>query len=201
MSTATTTCERFLGRMSQAVTPVGQVVMDDRDRQYTVLFLGNGNAARSIMAEAILNREGGEKFRAYSAGIAPARELDPHAVDLLKRLQFDLSGAHPKDWSELAGEGAPVFDFVFTVCDHATLLPRSMWKSRPLFAHWGIDDPARAEGGAPEIEVAYADAFRMLSTRISIFVNLPLRALGHLATQQELDTIGGKQAKTTVVAA
>jgi arsenate reductase len=195
------TCERFLCRMSQPVAPVGEVAMDNRDMQYTVLFLGNGNAARSIMAEAILNREGGEKFRGLSAGIAPARELDPHAVDLLQRLQFDVSGAHPKDWSELAGEGAPAFDFVFTVSDHATLLPRSMWQGRPLFAHWSIDDPAKAEGGVPEIEVAYADAFRMLSTRIGIFVNLPLRALGHLATQRQIETIDGKDAKTAVVAA
>jgi protein-tyrosine-phosphatase len=175
--------------------------MDNRDTQYTVLFLGNGNAARSIMAEAILNREGGGKFRAYSAGFQPACALDAHAADLLKRLQFDVAGMHPKDWSELAGEGAPVFDFVFTVSDHATLLPRSMWKGRPLFAHWGIDDPAKAEGGAPEIELAYADAFRMLANRIGIFVNLPLRALGHLATQRHIELIGGKDAQPAVVAA
>lgn len=174
--------------------------MDNRGTQYTVLFLGNGNAARSIMAESILNREGGEKFRAYSAGIAPELELDRHAVDLLKRLQFDVTDAHPKDWSELAGDGAPHFDFVFTVSDRATLLPRSMWKGRPLFAHWGIDDPAKAEGGAPEIEVAYADAFRMLSNRIGIFIHLPLRALDHLATQRQLETIDGKEAKTVVAA-
>jgi arsenate reductase len=177
------------------------VVMENRVLQYKVLFLGSGNAARSIMAEAILNREGGERFRGFSAGIQPARELDPHAINLLKRLQFDLAGAHPKDWSELSGEGAPAFDFIFTVCDYASLLPRSMWQGRPIFAHWSIDDPAKAEGGVPEIEVAYADAFRMLSTRIGIFVNLPLRALGHLATQRQIETIDGKDAKTAVVAA
>ena len=174
--------------------------MDNRGTQYNVLFLGGGNAARSIMAEAILNREGGACFRAYSAGVQPLRELDHHAVELLKRLQFDVSGAHPKDWSELAGDGAPAFDFVFTVCDQATLLPRSMWKGRPLFAHWGIDDPAKAEGGVPERELAYADAFRMLSNRIGIFVNLPLHALGHLATQHHIELIG-QPAQPDVVAA
>lgn len=175
--------------------------MENRVTQYKVLFLGSGNAARSIMAEAILNREGGEKFRGFSAGIQPARELDPHAVNLLRRLQFDVAGAHPKDWSELAGEGAPAFDFVFTVCDYASLLPRSMWQGRPIFAHWSIDDPAKAEGGVPEIELAYADAFRMLSNRIGIFINLPLRSLDCLATQRHLDLIGGKDAQPAVVAA
>jgi arsenate reductase len=168
---------------------------------YNVLFLGAGNSARSIMAEAILTREGQNKFNAYSAGVQAHTELDRHAVDLLSRTQFDVSAMRPKEWSEFTGEGKPVFDFIFTVCDEATMLPHSMWPGRPVFAHWGVTDPARIEGNGAQVRLAYADAFRMLSNRIAIFVNLPLHSLDVLSLRQQLDSIvGGKMRTATAVA-
>jgi len=164
------------------------------EAKYNVLFFGSGNSARSIMAEAILNREGGERFRAYSAGIQANAELDRHAIDLLSRLTFDTAGARPKDWSELTADGGPTFDFIFTVCDNATMLPRSTWQGRPIFAHWGIADPAKTQGNVAQIRLAYADAFRMLSNRILILVNLPLRSLDLLSMQRELDLAGNADA-------
>jgi len=166
--------------------------MDNRGT-HNVLFLGGGNATRSIMAQAILNREGGGNFRAYSAGAQPVSELDPHAAN--------LGGMHPKDWSELTGENAPAFDFIFTVCNHATLLPRSVWNGEPFFAHWDIDDPAKTEGSMSEIELAYAVAFRMLAKRIGIFVALPLRSLDAMAMQSHLDLIGHKADQAATAAA
>jgi protein-tyrosine-phosphatase len=146
------------------------------------------------MAEAILNREGGDKFQAYSAGIQAHTELDSRAIDLLKRSHFDISRAQPKNWNELTGDGAPQFDFVFTVCDNATLLPRSAWQGNPVIAHWGVPDPATAQGNEPQVRLAYADAFRMLSNRIGVFVNLPLRSLDRLTMQRDLDSISNADA-------
>lgn len=168
---------------------------------HNVLFLGGGNATRSIMAQAILNRDGGGNFRAYSAGVQPAHGLDRHAVNLLTRLEFDTGGLHSKDWSELTGENAPAFDFIFMLCDHATLLPRSVWNGEPFFAHWDIDDPAKTEGSMSEIELAYAVAFRMLAKRIGIFVTLPLRSLDAIAMQSHLDLIGHKADQAASAAA
>ena len=173
------------------------------EAKYNVLFLGSSNSARSIMAEAILNREGGGRFRAFSAGIAPGAELDRQTVDLLGRMHFDTAGLHPKSWEEFAGDGGAAFDFIFTVCDNAGLLPRAMWKGQPIFAHWGVADPARAQGNAAQIRLAYADTFRMLSNRIMIFVNLPLRSLDLMSMQRKLDLIGntGAAPQPAVVAA
>ena len=167
---------------------------------YNVLFLGNGNSARSIMAETILNREGRGKFCAWSAGILADAEIDAQAADLMRKMGFDISGARPKLWSDLAGDGAPEFDFVFTVCDEAAMLPRSMWPGQPVFAHWGIADPAKSTGNEAQVRLAYADAFRMLSNRIVVFTSLPLRALDTLAMQRKLDVIGSGE-QTAVVAA
>jgi len=175
--------------------------MGNRGTKLNVLFLGSGNAARSIMAEAILNREGGNRYQAFSAGIQAYAELDSRAVDLLKRLQFDITDARPKNWNELAGDGAPNFEFVFTVCDEATTLPRSSWQGSPVFAHWGVPSPALAQGNEPQIRLAYADTFRMLANRIGIFVNLPLRSFDRLTMQRNLDSIGNADAKQAIVAA
>jgi protein-tyrosine-phosphatase len=172
------------------------------EAKYNVLFLGSNNSTRSIMAEAILNREGGGRFRAFSAGIAAGSELDRQTIDLLGRLHFDTSAMRPKNWNELAGDGGPTFDFVFTVCDDATMLPRAMWNGHPVFAHWGVADPTRAQGNEAQIRLAYADAFRMLSNRIMIFVNLPLRSLDLMSMQRKLDLIGNAdKAQPAVVAA
>lgn len=175
--------------------------MSNRGTKYNVLFLGSGNAARSIIAEAILDREGGDKFQAHSAGINAKDALDASALDLLKRMNFDTAPLRPKNWNELAGDGAPHFDFIFTVYDSAVLLPRSMWQGRPVFAHWGVTDPAKAQGNASEIKLAYVDTFRMLSNRVGIFANLPLTSLDRMATQRQLDLIGSNRDKAAVAAA
>lgn len=169
---------------------------------YNVLFLGSGNSARSIMAEAILNREGLGKFKAYSAGLQTAPELNPHAIELLDRMHFDTGSLRGKNWSEFTGKDAAAFDFVFTVCDRATLLPLSTWPGYPVFAHWGIADPTKVRGNEAQMRLAYAETFHMLSNRIMIFVNLPLRSLDQLTMQRELDSIGNANGeKAAVVAA
>lgn len=157
---------------------------------FNVLFLCTGNSARSIMAEAILNREGVGKFRGYSAGSHPKRQIHPYVVDLLRKTNFDLSGARSKSWHEFAGPDAPKLDFVFTVCDDAAAESCPLWPGQPMTAHWGIPDPAAATGNEAEIRLAFADAFRMLNNRISIFVNLPIRSLDELSLQSRLDAIG-----------
>jgi arsenate reductase (thioredoxin) len=158
---------------------------------YNVLFLCTGNSARSILAEAILSREGWGKFNAFSAGSQPKGEVHPHALALLRKLNFDVSRFRSKSWNEFAQAGAPKLDFVFTVCDNAAAESCPLWPGQPMTAHWGIPDPAAATGSEAEIGLAFADTFRMLNNRISIFVNLPLRSLDGLALQKRLDAIGG----------
>jgi protein-tyrosine-phosphatase len=160
------------------------------DKRFNVLFLCTGNSARSIMAEAILNREGRGNFRAFSAGSQPKGAVHPFTLDLLRKLNFDVSGFRSKNWSEFAGAGAEPLDFVFTVCDNAAGEACPFWPGQPMTAHWGVPDPAAATGSEAEVRLAFADAFRMLSNRISIFVNLPLRSLDRLSLQRQLDSIG-----------
>jgi arsenate reductase len=157
---------------------------------FNVLFLCTGNSARSIMAEAILNREGREKFRAFSAGSQPKGRIHPYTLDLLRKLNFDVGGFRSKSWSEFARPDAPKLDFVFTVCDNAAAEVCPVWPGQPMTAHWGIPDPAAATGNEAEIRLAFADAFRMLNNRISIFISLPIRSLDKLALQRQLDSIG-----------
>jgi arsenate reductase len=157
---------------------------------FNVLFLCTGNSARSIMAEAILNREGRGKFRAFSAGSQPKGRIHPYTLDLLRRMNFDVSGFRSKSWQEFARPGAPKPDFVFTVCDNAAKEVCPVWPGQPMTAHWGVPDPAAATGKEAEIRFAFADAFRMLNNRISIFVSLPIRSLDKLALQKRLDSIG-----------
>ena len=164
---------------------------DPADRApFNVLFLCTGNSARSIMAEAILTREGRGKFRAFSAGSQPKGSVHPHALALLRKMNFDVSGFRSKSWNEFTRADAPKLDFVFTVCDNAAKEACPLWPGQPMTAHWGIPDPAAASGTDAEIGLAFADAFRMLSNRISIFVNLPIRSLDALTLQQQLDAIG-----------
>ena len=164
---------------------------DDVDRNpFNVLFLCSGNSARSIMAEAILNRDGRGKFRAFSAGSHPKGHIHPYAVDLLRKLNYNISGFRSKSWTEFARPEAPKLDFVFTVCDDAAKEVCPVWPGQPMTAHWGIPDPAAATGNEAEIRLAFADAFRMLNNRISIFVSLPIRFLDKLALQKQLDSIG-----------
>src|SRR6266545_2568120 len=164
---------------------------DAADRKpFNVLFLCTGNSARSIMAEAILNREGRANFRAFSAGSQPKGSVHPYALDLLRKLNFNVGGFRSKSWSEFARPDAPRLDFVFTVCDNAAAEACPVWPGQPMTAHWGVPDPAAAAGNEAEIRLAFADTFRMLNNRISIFVSLPVRALDRLALQKQLESIG-----------
>ena len=160
------------------------------DKSFNVLFLCTGNSARSILAEAILAREAMGRFNAYSAGSKPAGQVNPNAIDLLRKLNHDVSGFRSKDWNEFAAADAPRMDFVFTVCDNAANEVCPVWPGQPMSAHWGIPDPAVAVGTQSEIAAAFADAYRMLTNRISIFVNLPIGSLDRLALQDRLDRIG-----------
>jgi arsenate reductase (thioredoxin) len=155
-----------------------------------VLFLCTGNSARSIMAECIMNRLGVGKFKGYSAGSQPRGEINPHALAVLRKSNFDVSGLRSKSWDEFAAPGAPKLDFVFTVCDNAAQEVCPVWPGQPMTAHWGLPDPAAAEGSEAEKALAFADAFRMLNQRIGIFVNLPFDRLSKLALQKHLEDIG-----------
>lgn len=155
-----------------------------------VLFLCTGNSARSIMAEAILNREGQGRFKAYSAGSHPAGHVHPFAIDQLKRLNFLTDDMRSKNWDEFAGPGAPHMDFVITVCDNAAGEVCPMWPGQPMNAHWGMPDPAAATGNETERRLAFAEAAKTLSTRISIFVSLPLATLDALSLKKRMDEIG-----------
>jgi protein-tyrosine-phosphatase len=155
-----------------------------------VLFLCTGNSARSIMAEAIMNRLGLGKFRAYSAGSQPKGVVHPKAIELLRKLNYDVAGFRSKSWAEFAQSGAPQLDFVFTVCDSAAAESCPVWPGQPMTAHWGVPDPAAVTGNDAEIGLAFAEAYRMLNSRISIFISLPLRSLDRLTLQARLEQIG-----------
>lgn len=164
------------------------------EKIYNVLFLCTGNSARSILAEAILNRLGAGRFQAYSAGSMPKGEVHPHAISLLKHLNHDTSFARSKNWSEFAEDGAPQMDFVFTVCDNAAAEACPVWPGQPMSAHWGVPDPAAVEGSQSEIAAAFADTYRMLSQRIGIFCALPISGIDKLALKKRLDAIGASGA-------
>ena len=155
-----------------------------------VLFLCTGNSARSIMAEAILNKLGAGKFCAFSAGSAPKRRVLPETMHLLRSLGHDTSRLRSKSWDEFTRPGAPVFDFVFTVCDNAARETCPVWPGQPMTAHWGIPDPAEARGTPAEIALAFKEAYRMLRQRISVFAALPIRSLDRLKLQSKLREIG-----------
>lgn len=157
---------------------------------FNVLFLCTGNSARSILAESILNREGQGKFRAYSAGSIPAGQVNPFAIALLRRLNYDVSDLRSKSWEEFSGPDAPKLDFVFTVCDNAAKEVCPIWPGQPMTAHWGLPDPAAVEGSDAIRALAFDDTYRMLNQRISILVNLPMASLSKLSLQKHLDEIG-----------
>jgi arsenate reductase (thioredoxin) len=157
---------------------------------YSVLFLCTGNSARSIMAEAILSKVGAARFRAYSAGSYPRGQVHPETMRLLQTLGYDTSRLRSKSWSEFADPGAPLLDFVFTVCDNAAGEACPLWPGQPITAHWGVPDPAEATGTDAEIAFAFKDAYRMLNQRIGIFTSLPLRSLNQLTLQKKVREIG-----------
>lgn len=155
-----------------------------------VLFLCTHNSARSIIAEAILNRLGVGRFKAYSAGSQPSGKVHPYALDLLRQLNYDTSSLRSKSWEEFTAPDAPELDFVLTVCDNAANEVCPVWPGQPISAHWGLPDPSAAEGNDSERHFAFADTHRMLYQRISIFTNLPLASLDKLSLQHRLDDIG-----------
>lgn len=155
-----------------------------------VLFLCTGNSARSILAEAILGREGKGRFKAWSAGSAPKGRVHPEALRLLEQLSYDTALVRSKSWSEFTRDGAPQMDFVFTVCDNAANEPCPVWPGQPVSAHWGIPDPAAVDGPETEVALAFADAYRMLNQRISIFCALPFDKLDALSLRRRLAEIG-----------
>ena len=157
---------------------------------YSVLFLCTGNSARSIMAEAILNRKGRPNFVAYSAGSHPKGSVHPLALKQLAKAHLPTDGYRSKDWNEFSRAGAPRLDFVFTVCDNAAAEVCPVWPGQPLTAHWSVLDPAAVQGTPEQMERAFHDAFFMLDRRISLFICLPLASLDRLAIKREIDRIG-----------
>ena len=158
--------------------------------RYNVLFLCTGNSARSIMAEAILNRKGRPNFQAYSAGSHPTGRVRPEALRQIELAHLPTEGLRSKDWDEFAKPGAPQMNFVFTVCDNAAKEVCPVWPGQPMTAHWGVPDPAAVEGTPEEIERAFRDAFMTLDRRISLLLCLPLSSLDKLAIKKEIDRIG-----------
>ncbi len=154
-----------------------------------VLFLCTGNSARSILAEALLNREGGGRFRAYSAGSFPRGVVHPMALEVLAGLGFDTEVFRSKSWDEFAAAGAPELDFIFTVCDNAAGEVCPIWPGKPITAHWGIEDPAAVEGeGQRE---AFLSALHQLRNRISLFLSLPIESIDRMSLHHRLSEIGG----------
>lgn len=163
------------------------------DAPLNVLFLCTGNSARSILAEAIMNREGRGRFRAFSAGSHPRGEVNPHAIRLLESLHYETDGFRSKSWDEFAGPDAPKLDFVFTVCDDAAAEVCPIWPGQPMTAHWGMPDPAAVQGSDVEIALAFADTYRLLHNRIALLMSLPLDSLSRLSLQRRLDEIGQRR--------
>lgn len=166
------------------------------ERIFNVLFLCTHNSARSVIAEAILNKLGRGRFRAFSAGSAPRGAVNPHTIALLAELGHDTSHFRSKSWDEFAKPGAPDVDFVITVCDDAAGEACPVWPGKPMTAHWGIADPSQTTGTEAEIALAFKDAYRMLQQRIETFVALPIASLDGLTLQTRMKDIGRMQGAT-----
>ena len=164
------------------------------ERAYNVLFLCTGNSARSILAEAILQKEAEGRFRAYSAGSNPAGAVHPYSLDLLRTLGHPTEDLRSKNWDEFSGADAPRLDFVFTVCDNAAGETCPVWPGQPMTAHWGIPDPAAVTGSEAEKRAAFTEAYRMMLNRISLFLALPLDSIDRMSLQHRLAAIGAEKA-------
>lgn len=160
------------------------------DKTYNVLFLCTGNSARSIIAEAVMNKEGAGRFKAYSAGSMPTGRVNPHAVPIVEGLGFRGSQFRSKSWDEFAKPGAPSLDFIFTVCDNAAGEVCPVWPGQPMTAHWGLPDPAAATGSEAEISAAFNETCSLLTSRIRLFLSLPLASLDRMSLQSKLREIG-----------
>lgn len=167
------------------------------DRIYNVLFLCTGNSARSILAESILAKDGAGRFRAFSAGSMPKGAVNPFALKVLGSFDYPTEGFRSKSWEEFAQPGAPVMDFVFTVCDNAAGEACPVWPGQPMTAHWGIEDPAAVEGPDIEKEKAFVAAFRYMRNRISVFTALPVASLDKAALGTKLREIGRSEGATS----
>ncbi len=159
---------------------------------YNVLFLCNSNVGRSLIAEAILNKDGGKLFRAYSAGTTPAGAVNPYAIETLEADGYATEGLRSKSWREFTVPGAPEMDFVFTLCDEAAGEPLPVWPGdpQPVTAHWGIEDPSLVEGSPIDKETAFETAFHYIRNRVLAFAALPLSTLDHLSLHSHLEQIG-----------
>jgi arsenate reductase (thioredoxin) len=160
------------------------------EKTYNVLFLCTGNSARSILAEVLIGHWGKGRFRGFSAGSFPKGTVHPLALDLLERLRLPTAGLRSKSWDEFASRGAPIMDFVFTVCDQAAGEVCLVWPGNPITAHWGVPDPAAVEGTGQQRRQAFRDAFRQLEARIKLFVSLPIDKLDRIALKRRADEIG-----------
>jgi arsenate reductase len=166
------------------------------DKPYNVLFLCTHNSARSVLAEAIMNKIGAGKFAAYSAGSQPRGAINPNTLKLLTQLNYDTSGFRSKSWGEFAKPGAPEIDFIFTVCDDAAGEACPVWPGKPLTAHWGVADPSAAKGSELEVALAFQEAYRLLYRRIELFAALPIRGLDTLTLKARLREIGREECAT-----
>jgi len=160
------------------------------NRRFNVLFLCTGNSARSILAESIVNRLGGDRFKGFSAGSHPKGTVHPYAIDQLASVGYPTADMHSKSWDVFAVAGAPHMDFVFTVCDDAAGEACPAWPGQPMTAHWGIPDPAAVAGSEIDKRAAFRAAFAALESRIRLFMSLPFASLDRMALQQRLDAIG-----------
>jgi arsenate reductase len=168
-----------------------------QNKIYNVLFLCTGNTARSILAESILRKDGDGRFRAFSAGSQPKGEVNTFALRVLESLDYPTESLRSKSWQEFAVDGAPVMDFVFTVCDAAAGESCPVWPGKPMTAHWGIEDPAAFEGSDFQKEAAFVSAFRYLKNRISLFTALPFAAIDAMALGTKLRDIGRSEGSTS----
>ncbi|HRD78002.1 MAG TPA: helix-turn-helix domain-containing protein [Hyphomicrobiaceae bacterium] len=184
-----------------SIFPVRRTEDDVSGKIYNVLVLCTGNSARSILAEAVINREGQGRFRAYSAGSHPKGEPNPVGIELLRSLGYDVSAFRSKSWSEFAEPGAPKMDFIITVCDSAAGETCPYWPGHPLVAHWGIPDPAEASGSPAARRAAFQEAYRRLTTRITAFVNLPIDSLSLPELKARLAEIGAMEGATEMARA
>lgn len=160
------------------------------DRVFNVLFLCTGNSARSVIGEVLVTRLGNGRFRGFSAGSHPKGVVNPRTLDLLRQHGYDTSNLRSKSWDEFAQPGAPVMDFVFTVCDDAADEVCPVWPGQPITAHWGVPDPAAATGSDAQIALAFVEAYRALSNRIAIFTSLPTEKLDRATFQRKVREIG-----------
>lgn len=159
------------------------------DKTYNVLILCTGNSARSIMAEALINSMGNGRFHAYSAGSTPTGKVNPFAIEKVQSVKYPIENLRSKSWDEFATAEAPKMDFIITVCDNAAGEVCPIWPGQPISAHWGFEDPAAVEGTDEEKRRAFDKVFRLMLTRVGLFVNLPLKVLDNTAIKKELTNI------------